>query len=104
MADLHYKLLNILTLICYNSDYYCFCNKYQGCKKDYHLGRDLCALCSAKINFDDFEEYFDKNQFNLSKLKTYAFKLYPFLIECYHVDQRSLEAFSGHYVWLCCDQ
>ena len=32
MADLYYKLLNILSLICYNSDYYYFCNKYQGCK------------------------------------------------------------------------
>ena len=33
------------------------------------------------------------------KLKGYAFKLYQFLMECYHVDKRSPEAFSGHYVW-----
>ena len=25
-------------------------------------------------------------------------------MECYHVDKRSLEAFSGHYVWSCCDR
>ena len=52
----------------------------------------------------NFEEYLDRNQFNLSKLKTYAFKLYPFLLECYHIDKGSLEAFSGHYVWSFYDQ
>ena len=25
-------------------------------------------------------------------------------MECYHVDKRSLEAFSGHYVWSFCDR
>ena len=30
VADLYYELLNIILLICYNSDYYCFCDKYQG--------------------------------------------------------------------------
>ena len=100
MADLQYKLLNILSLICYNSDYYCFCNKYQGCEKDYHLGRNLCTLCCIKIHFKDFKEYFpEKNQFNFLKLKTYAFKFYPFLMECNHVGLHSLEAFFGHYVW-----
>ena len=102
MADLHYKLLNILSLICYHSDYYNFCNRYQGCKKDYHLGRNLCLLCRRKIYFQhdlgNFGEYLDKNQFNLSKLKTYAFRLDPFLMEYYYVDKRSLEVFSGHYV------
>ena len=44
----------------------------------------------------NFEEYLDRNQFNLSKLKAYAFKLYPFLMECYQVDKRLLKAFSGH--------
>ena len=27
-----------------------------------------------------------------------------FLLECYWVDKRSLEAFLGGYVWSCCDQ
>ena len=30
VADLYYELLNIVLLICYNIDYYCFCDKYQG--------------------------------------------------------------------------
>ena len=105
MADLHYKLLNIFSLICYNSDYCCFCDKYQGFEKDYHIGRDLCLLCHIKIYFChdlmNFEEYLDQNQFNLLKLKAYGIELYPFLIECYHLDKRSLETFSRHYVWPC---
>ena len=59
-------------------------------------------LCRRKIYFQhdlgNFGEYLDKNQFNLSKLKTYAFRLDPFLMEYYYVDKRSLEVFSGHYV------
>lgn len=51
----------------------------------------------------EFWRIFRRNQFYLSILKNYAFKLYPFLMECYRVDKRSLEAFSGHYVWPCRD-
>ena len=65
----------------------------------------LCPLCRIKIYFHqdlvNLEEYLDRNQSNLLKLKSYAYKPYPFLMECYHVDKRSLEAFSGHYVWSC---
>ena len=105
IVDLQYKLLNILLVICYNNDYYSFCNKYHGCEKNYNFGRDLCALCRIKIYFwqdlMNFEENLNRNQYNLSKLRSYAFKLYPFLMECYRVDKRSLEAFSGHYVSSC---
>ena len=52
----------------------------------------------------NFEEYLDKNQFNFSKLEAYSFKVYPFLMECFHVDKRSLEDLSGDYVWSCCDR
>ena len=40
----------------------------------------------------NFEEYLHCKQFNLLKLKAYAFKLYLFLMECYHFDKISLEA------------
>ena len=107
IVELHYKFLNILSLICYNSDYYCFCDKYQGCEMDYHTGRDLCLLCRIKTYFPhdlmSFEEYLDCNQFNLSKLKTYSFRLSPFWMECYHIDNRSSEAFSGQSFWSCLD-
>ena len=45
IAELHYKILNIFLLLCYNSDYYCFCDKYQVCEKVCHIERDLCQLC-----------------------------------------------------------
>ena len=44
------------------------------------------------MEFRNFEEDLDQNQFNLDFLKRLAF-------ECYRVDKRSLEAFSGHYYW-----
>ena len=108
MADLHCELLNILSLICYNSDYYCFCEKSQGCEKDYYWQGTSACFCRIKIYFhhdlENVKEYLDRNEFNLLKLKANEFKLYPFLMEGYHVDKRSLEAFSGHYVWSCCDR
>ena len=52
----------------------------------------------------NFEEYLDRNQCNLSKLKSYEFELYPILLECYRVDKRSFEAFLGHYAWSCHDR
>ena len=58
------------------------------------MGWDLCPLCRIKIYFFhdlvNFEEYLDRNQFNLLKLKAYAFKLYQFLMECYHVTLKGI--------------
>ena len=38
-------------------------------------------------------------QYVLFKLKQFAFKLYPSLTECYQIDKRFIEAFSGHYYY-----
>lgn len=100
IVDLHYELLNTLSLIIYKGYYYCFCLKYDRCEKDYNGGSDLCPLCRIPIHFSDFEEFLDRNQFHLSNLKKYARKLYPYLIECYDMDLISLEAFPGHYSYL----
>ena len=100
IKDLYYKLLNILSLICFNNGFfYCFCNRYQGCELNNNLGWRLCLLCQIPVHFRDFKEELDRNQYNLMYLKQFAFRLYPFLEECYKVDQRSLEVFSGHYVY-----
>ena len=100
VVDLHYKLLNILSLICYNSYYYCFCSKYNRCEEVYNVGSHLCLPSRISIHFSSFEEFLDRNQFHLASLKKYARKLYPFLLECYDVDQTSLEAFSGKCSYL----
>ena len=34
IENFHYKLLNIMLPITHNSWFYCFCNKYKGCKLD----------------------------------------------------------------------
>ena len=86
--DLHYKLSNILSLICYQTiGYYCFCDRYLSCKKEFR-GMDLCPLCQISIEFRNFEEDLDRNHFNLNCLKGFAFRLFPFLEECYHVDKQ----------------
>lgn len=53
IVNLHYKLLNILLLICYNdSDYYCFCNATAAKKNNNNnLVIDLSAFCRIKIHF-----------------------------------------------------
>ena len=99
VEDLHYKLLNIMLLIVHNGYHYCFCNKYRGCKLDYNRGRLLCPLCQIPVYLNNFEEYLDRAQFDLFKLKQFGFKLYPMLLECYVFNKRSLEAFSGHFCY-----
>ena len=83
IKELHYKLLNI-------------CDRYQGCKLDYNQER--------RLYFQNFEEELDRNQYNLTNLKQFAFHLFPFLEECYKVDKGSPEAFSGHYHYSLRDQ
>ena len=58
VVDLHYKLLNILSLICFDTgNYYCFCTKYKGCEEEYNAGSRLCPLCRIPIHFNNFEEF-----------------------------------------------
>ena len=101
VVDLHYKLLNILSLICFDTgNYYCFCTKYKGCEEEYNAESRLCSLCRIPIHFNNFEEFLDRNQFHLVNLKKYARKLYALLLEYYDVDKTSLEAFSVEYSYL----
>ena len=97
--DLHYELLNTLSLICFDTGfYYCFCDKYQDCQNEY--GQQYsCLLYQIPIEFRNFEEYLGRNQYNILSLKQFAFCLFPFLEECYKVHKPFLEAFSGHYTW-----
>ena len=76
VKELHYKLLNILSLISFN----------------YNRGQQLCPLCQIPVHFHGFEEELDQIQYVLLKLKQFAFKLYPFSMECYQIDKHSTEA------------
>ena len=98
-ADLYYKLLNILYLICFQTGgYYCFCNQYSGCELSYSRDSRLCPLCQTSVHFCNFEEKSDKNQHNLRYLKQLPHELYPFLKEYNNINKQSLKAFSGDYV------
>ena len=100
IKDLYYKLFLILSLICFNNGFFnCFCNRYEGCKLDYNLGWRVCPLCWIPVHFRGFEEELGWNQYNLSNLKQFAFRLFSFLEDCYKIDQCSLEAFSSHYYY-----
>ena len=65
IVNRHYKLLNILSLICYDTGYYyCFCAKCEGCEEEYNVGSRLCPLCRIPIHFSSTEEFLDRNQFH----------------------------------------
>ena len=87
IKDLHFKLLNILSLIFFGGgSFYCFCNKYSGCEKKCNQEKQCCALCHIEIEFESFVKQLDKNRHNLDFLQQFALKLYPFLEECYQID------------------
>lgn len=100
IEELYSKLMNILSLICFQTGYYyCFCNQYSGCELSYDRGLRLCPLCQISVHFVNFEEELDTNQHNLRYLKQFAHELYPFLEKCYKINKQSLEAFSGDYIY-----
>ena len=97
IKDLHFKLFNIMMLITHNERLYSFYDKYQGWKLNCNRGPQLCPLSQVPDSLSSFEEELDRNQFNLFNLKQFGFELFPFLAKYYYVNQRSLEAFSGHF-------
>lgn len=92
LAELHFKLMNILSFICYNA-FRCFCEKHCCAEFEYNSGKQCCVLCHIPVQFYNFEEMLDKNQYNKKFLKKYLDYLLPFLIECYEVDKRLIECF-----------
>lgn len=94
LAELHFKLMKILCFITYDqSSYYCFCDKYDSAELNYNRGRQCCALSRTQIEFANFEELLDKNQFNESFQNIYLNLLLPYLIECFNVDKQSIGLF-----------
>ena len=79
LAELHFKLMNILSFICYQTDY-CFCQKYDGAEFEYNHGKEWCVLSRIPVEFYNFEEMLDKNQHNEKFLKKYLDDLALYLI------------------------
>ena len=65
-----------------------FAKKFDGVEFQYNEGKKCCPLCPIPIEFYNFEEILDRNQFNEGFLKRYLNSLLPYLIECFEVDKR----------------
>ena len=77
LAEPHFKLINVLSFICYGSSkYYCFCEKYDSVEFDYNRGRQCCTLCSVLVEFCNFE-ILDRNEDNEEFSKKYLDNLKP---------------------------
>ena len=61
VEELHYKFLNIILLITHNRLFYCFCDKYYGCKLNYNQGQRVCPLCRIQTYLSNFEEELDRS-------------------------------------------
>ena len=73
-ADLHYRLLNTLSLIFYNGYLYCFCNEYFCPRGDVIYPNEWSAFCplyKIQASSKSFDEFLGRNQFNPSCLGEY---------------------------------
>ena len=57
--DIHFEILNLVLKVIHNSWYYCFCNKYSGCKDRFGT-KEYCAICRIAVDFNDIERIFCK--------------------------------------------
>ena len=57
----------------------------------------MCILGEINNHYYSSEEEFEKIKDKTVKLINFAFKPFEMLEECFHIDHRSYEAFSGDY-------
>ena len=92
MQRLAFFLLNVLNLILHNGQHYCYCEKYDGSR--YVVGsKDCCAMCTIPIDFSNFEENLDKNEFNENFLRSHHARQVHYLVEDFCLNKSSLECF-----------
>ena len=78
--DLHFEILNLVLKVVHNSWYYCFCNKYFGCKDTFGT-KEYCAICRIAVDFNDIERICDLAQFKFDELLKIRDQLKPFVKE-----------------------
>lgn len=64
-ADLHFFLMNVLSLITYDISHYCEYEKFEGLPTDWD-GPKKCTFCRIPYDFYDFEKLLDINQLNIN--------------------------------------
>ena len=57
----------------------------------------MCILGEINNHYYSSEEEFEKIKDKTVKLINFSFKPFEMLEECFHIDHRSYEAFSGDY-------
>ena len=78
--DLHFEILNLVLKVVHNSWYYCFCNRYFGCKDTFGT-KEYCAICRIAVDFNDIERICDLAQFKFDELLKIRDQLKPFVKE-----------------------
>ena len=74
--DLHFEILNLVLKVIHNSWYYCFCNKYSGCKDRFGT-KEYCAICRIAVDFNDIERICDFAQFKFDEILKIQDQLRP---------------------------
>ena len=102
-VDLHYFLMNVLSLITYNGYFYCQCDKYEGPSTEWG-GHNKCIFCRIPYDFKDFKKSLDLNQWNIDFLKSCHKELCPYLMEICLVNLSDCECFlNADYEYNGCD-
>ena len=87
------KLITILSLICCDGKKkYCFCNKYN---KNPLM---ICPLCYIPMYFWNVKDDLKKNRMDAIFLVRYRDRLFPFLVECFIMNESSIAAFAGPFI------
>ena len=66
--------------------------KYEG-PKFVTGSKEQCAICTVPIDYSDFEEILDKNEFSDEFLRNYHAKLVHYLMEVFCLNKPAIECF-----------
>ena len=100
IKELPFKLLNILSLICFGGGtFYCFCSRYGGCKKNITEEKNVPRSAAYRLNFQTLRSCRTETKNNLEVLKKFSFDLYPYLEELFLIEKHSMEAFCSEYTY-----
>ena len=68
LKELYCRLLNIVLRIIYDVWFYCFCEKFSGCKQNRWGEKKYCPICGTQIEFSNIEERTDYAQLDFEEL------------------------------------
>ena len=77
--------------------FYCFCDKYLGCEKDYNQGKNYCKLYELDVFYKNFKEKLVKIKNKKVKLVKFTNELFKDIDECIATDPTVKEAFYGEH-------